>query len=296
MCSPLPSRICSLRDIHLIPSPLTSLVPYQLKTAPKFSIGEAVLVNGNYHVLLGYPQEIGQWIVWERPLEEILQRVVNFYDWNSCFHPLDILVWDKVCHFFDLDDFIDWKLFQINDQTLFELRRQVSQVSQDERELLLNARLDWKAFLLLKKRGLKLNPFTKWTLKNFQLSFQSQVQFIEAFHKFFKRKSFDAVEFLVMHQEYLETLNGSSKDLMDFMYKHASPLLSIARLEREKLIKGFSLPENIRADFDRSLETNTLNLQISIETEEDLNSLRGFLDDVKVVQYIKGLIETEANE
>lgn len=287
----LPTRVLHSRDIELLPSPLTSLVPYQRKPIPRFSIGEAILFNDNYYAFFGDPQEQDHWLIWEGPLEGALRKVVNFYDWNECFHPLDMLIWDEVCSFFNLEDFLELELVRINRHTLLKLRRQVSQVGHDEKELLFNDRLDWKAFVLSQKRGLKLNPFTSWVLAKFQLSFQSQVQLIEAFHKFFRRKSVDAAEFLSVHQDYLETLRGSSKELSDFLMEHTSPVLCHQRRERERVLQGLAWPEKVRVDFDRSLETNALKFQINIETMDDLVSLRSFLDDVSVSEHLKLLLE-----
>jgi hypothetical protein len=279
------NKIDSWEDI------LCQLVPFNMDSK-KSSIEEFLKIEDKYYRIFESCIEGEQVLVHDFDVLAGLHRIVDFYDWTKCFHPLDLLQWQKVYNHFELGSFLDSTSFSKNIESQKSLLEKVASADDNLVNLLLSKKIDFRMIAFLESFGFKLNVFFEYLFEEGTFNFQMQKKIVESFGSFFRRNKIDADEFLKDHKDLVQEKISNKNSFILWMNELTRPNLVNELKRRQLLLNQVKLNSHISLKLDETLEDAWVNIQFQvegieeyIETVEDLsaqdnkNTMQSFFEE-----------------
>ncbi|MCO4781220.1 MAG: hypothetical protein KC646_02775 [Candidatus Cloacimonetes bacterium] len=252
------SKIDSYEDL------LTDLVPFNVELKES-SIEEYVKIEDKYYRLFKSSVASDQVLVHSFDVLDGLNRLVDFYDWTSCFHPLDMVQWQKVYDHFELGSFLESSVFSKNIQSQKSNLEKVSKVDLKLLNLLLKQKVDFRMIAFLESFGFKLNVFFEYLFEEGSFNFQMQKKIIENFGSFFRRNKTDVEEFLEENRECVQEKINNKSSFIQWMNELTRPSLINELKRRSSLLKQVDFAQHISLKLDETLEDAWINIQFQVE-------------------------------
>ncbi len=264
------------------PSPFDGLVPVSPQTSVRHQFSEFFTWDSRvYRLWQSTSSEGSESLLWKTPHERVLQHVIAEYDWQNCLHPLDLENWVAVFKFFAWGDLFQSQLFNASEESLQKQWEMVKSLDQDERNLMCSGRMDPRLCAFLKSRGFKMNGFFHWCFKSMKLSYNSQIEVVDRFSRFFRREGINAEDYLLENHEILERKAQSRQQFMVFMSQLTSPRYHEFKEKKLALSHGLVLPATMNATMDDTLEEDWVELNIKVESLGELSAVADSLNDPK---------------
>ncbi|MCJ8347541.1 hypothetical protein MJH12_18535 [bacterium] len=260
-------KIQAKNSLQVIKSPIVDLIPYNGEKRES-SVEEYVLINGQAYLLFSSSIESENVLIHEMDIQEALKRVIDFYQWESSFHPIDSIQWQKVCDFFELGALENSSLFEKAIQKHGKLLQLLQNSSSDLISMVLSKKVDFRMLSFLHTDGFKLNAFFDHLFEVTSFNFQIQKKVIENFGSYFRRNSIDAESFLLENKDLLHEKIESKSMFMGWMNDLTKPSLSGELKRRQGFVKQIKAPQ-ILLKIDETFEDAWLNVQFQVESIEE---------------------------
>lgn len=243
---------------------LNLLVPFNGEPRSS-SIEEYIKVEGEYYRLFDSSLNNDQVLVQDLDIWQGFQRIIDFYDWANCFHPLDIVQWQKVLDHLNLGGFFDSPIFAKTIQNQKKLLKSVILAEESLVQLMLTKKVDFRIISFLDSFGFKMNVFFEFLFQEGSFNFQMQKKIIESFGSMFRRDKTDAEQFLQDHKELLIDKLQNKSSFIQWMNELTRPSLISELKRRNAILDQVQLSSHINVKLDETLEDAWVNIQFQVE-------------------------------
>jgi hypothetical protein len=264
------------------PSPFKNLVPVNSQVAHSHRYSEFIAWESSiYQLWESTVDRKAPSLLWRGEQDQILKHIIAEYDWNHCFHPLDVGNWQTIFQTFDWGDFFLSEVFDFPLQSMRKQWEEIKSLTQEERDLVRLRKIDPRLFNFIKNHGFKMNSFFLWCFARLKLSYNSQMEVVDQFSKFFRREGILPKDYLEQNLNILEEKVNSRREFLIFMTHETSPRFTHFKKKRDALRQALSLPATICTSFDDLLEEDWVEMKIRVESLDELSTVADALNDGK---------------
>jgi hypothetical protein len=262
---------------------LSSLYPFSMKNPPSAGLSECLHYDGEYYLIRRAVSQPDHFICFDS-VSEAFCYLRDIYDWQKVFHPFDCLSWVEAFRFFAVGDFFHSGLFNFKGGHIESVYKQLQSQSTAVLDLIRNGRIDVRLPGFCQKNGFVLNDFFVHIFQNGIFQYQAQMLVVDAFSRFFRRKSIEPEIFMNENREIMQELLPAKDAFLDWMRSLTSPLVYRHSKQRDDICAAICAGQKLQLRRDMTLENDWLDLQFRLEDSSDLELLQKLLSEEKRCQ------------